>query len=290
MNKWIKRILTILALAAAGYIAYIALCFFGNPVSKLLAKNATEKYVAEKYPDCYITKVGYNFKNGDYYANVQKEGSTDINFFVYTDWFGNIGYDAYDSYVTEKQNTKSRMMMEYRALLDEALPQDSVDFTLDIFFGDIVYEGIYEKYAYETYSEKIVGMPDEDVIIDGEYDYHDLGYKYGHVVLYACHEDVSIEKACEILLTVKEKLNDKNLGFYSIDFVLTKPRQKDGMPSEDETRINIDYFLWDDIYEDGLGERVQSAHDRLTEYYRQEDAKKQEFIQKVDEEFRRNNK
>ncbi|MBQ3008875.1 MAG: hypothetical protein IJD80_04720, partial [Oscillospiraceae bacterium] len=180
--------------------------------------------------------------------------------------------------VTSGHNTQNRMFMEYRGLLDEALPQESVDYTLDIFYGDIAYEGVYEKYVYETHTGKIKGMPQEEVILDKEYDYHDISYKYGHVVLYALHEDVSVEKACEILLDVKEKLNEKNLGFYSIDFVLQKPRKKDGMPSDDESRINVDYFLWNDIYEEGLEERVQTAHDLLEKHYAEEDAKKNEFL------------
>ena len=84
------------------------------------------------------------------------------------------------------------------------------------------------------------------------------------------------------MLTVKEKLDKNNIGFYYIDFVLQKPRQEDGMPSEDETRINIDYFKWDDIYADGLEERVQTAHDKLTAYYATEDIKMQEYLNSLE--------
>lgn len=276
-----KKIIIFIAVVLFAIISYFALAFFGNPVSKLLCRLSTEKYVAENYPDCYIDRVGYNFKNSDFFANIKKDGSVDTNFFVYTDWFGNIGYDAYESYVASGHNTQNRMFMEYRALLDEALPQESVDFTLDIFYGDIAHEGLYEKYAYETHSGKIKGMPREELILDKEYDYHKIGYEYGHVVLYALHEDVSVEKACRILLEVKEKLAEKDIGFYSIDFVLQKPRKANGMPSDDESRINVEFFLWDEIYRDGLEERVQTAHDRLEKYYAEEDAKKNEFLQQV---------
>ena len=132
-KKVLKIVAGILLVAVISVIVYFYLGFFGNPVSKILCRNSAEKYVSENYPDCHIENVGYNFKDGRYFANIQKEGSVDTNFFVYTDWLGRITYDAYESYVSSGHNTQSRMFMEYRALLDEALPQDSVDYTLDIF-------------------------------------------------------------------------------------------------------------------------------------------------------------
>ncbi len=268
--KWFGIIVSVVVLCVA---IWLYLGFFGNPVSKLLMKNSAEKYVQQNYPDCHVEQWGYNFKDGNYFANIQCETSPDTNFFVYADWLGNIKYDSYESYVTSGHNTVNRMMMEYRALLDAALPQESVDYTLDIFYGDILND-YYGKDFYNGNTDNVVNMPGEEIILDKQYDYSDISYKYGYVCLYATDKDVSVSRACEILLDVKEKLNSKNLGFYCIDFVLTKPRKTDGMPNDDETRINIDYFLWDDIYPEGLTERVQSAHDELTSYYAAQDAKK----------------
>ena len=274
-NKFLRYTVYLLLAAVITGTAYFYLGFFGNPVSKLLCKNTAENYVAENYPDCYVEKRGYNFKDGNYFANIQKEGSPDTNFFVYTDWLGNLRYDSYESYVSSGHNTVNRMMMEYRDLLREALPRESVDYTLDIFYGDILndYYG-KEFHNYSTEPDSSAYMPQEEIILDKEYDYTDIGYKYGYVCLYVCDEDVSVQRAAEILLDVKERLDKNNIGFYYIDFVLQLPRQKDGAPNEDERRINIDYFRWDDIYEEGLADRVQTAHDRLTAYYAQMDAQK----------------
>ena len=281
MKKFLKILIRIVVVAVLGIALWFYLGFFGNPVSKMLANHSAEKYVAQNYPDCYIENVGYNFKDGKYFANIQKEESADTNFFVYFDWLGNVTHDSYEGYVTSGHNTANRLFMEYRALLDEALPQDSVDFTIDIFYGDILNE-YWGKDTTSAETDDIAYMPMEELILDKQYDYTDISYKYGRVCLYANHEDVSMEKACEILLTVKEKLDKNNIGFYYIDFVLEKPRDKDGMPSDDETRINIDYFKWDDIYEEGLVERVQTAHNRLTAYYQSEDLKKQEYMQSLE--------
>ncbi|MBQ8604820.1 MAG: hypothetical protein IJ410_08285 [Oscillospiraceae bacterium] len=273
-NKFIRYIIYALIAAVVAVALYFYLGFFGNPISKLLCKNTAEKYVAANYPECHVERWGYNFKDGNYFANIQKEGSPDTYFFVYTDWLGNLKYDSYESYVTSGHNTTNRMMMEYRAVLDSALPQESVDYTLDIFYGDILCNGSYEKYVWDENPEKIVAIPREDIVIDGQYDYSELGYKYGYICLYVNDEDVSVDRACEILLDVKEKLNKNGIGFYYIDFVLTLPRDADGTPNDDERRINIELFRWDDIYEEGLADRVQTAHDELTAYYAKMDAQK----------------
>ena len=280
MKKILKILAIIIVVAVLGVALWFYLGFFGNPVSKMLANHSAEKYVAQNYPDCYIENVGYNFKDGRYFANIQKEESIDTNFYVRFDWWGNLIDDAYESYVTSGHNTSNRLFMEYRALLDEALPQDGVDFTLDIFYGDILTE-YWGKDTSGMEHDDIAYMPMEELILDKQYDYTDISYKYGRVCLYANHEDVSVEKACEILLTVKEKLDKNNIGFYYIDFVLQKPRQEDGMPNQDETRINIDYFKWDDIYEEGLEERVQAAHDKLAAYYEYMDSQKFADEQKI---------
>jgi len=274
-NKYIRYMLYLVIAAVAGTALYFYLGFFGNPVSKLLIKNSAEKYVAENYPDCYVERRGYNFKDGRYFANIQKENSPDTNFFVYADWLGNIDYDSYESYVTSGHNTANRMMMEYRDLLRGAIPRESVDYSLDIFHGDIL-NGYYGKelYNYSTETDSSACMPQEEIILDKEYDYTDISYKYGYMCLYVNDDDVSVERAREILLDVKEKLNKNNIGFRYIDFVLTLPRDADGTPNDDEHRINIELFPWEDIYEEGLEERVQIAHDELTAYYAEMDAQK----------------
>ena len=273
MKRYLKLFAIILAVILLSVVLYFYLGFFGNPVSKLLMKNSAEKYVAENYPDCHIETVGYNFKDGRYFAKIQKEGSVDTNFFVYADWLGNISYDSYESYVTSGHNTANRMMMEYRDLLENAVPNQNVDYTIDIFYGDILND-YYDKEFHNLNAYDAAYMPQEEIILDKQYDYTDIGYKYGYVCLYAEDTDVSVSRAAEILLDLKSRLDSQNLGFYCIDFVLELPRKTDGSPNDDKTRINIDYFLWDDIYADGLEERIQTAHDDLTAYYAKLDAEK----------------
>ena len=275
-KKVLKVVAGILLVVVISVAMYFYLGFFGNPVSKLLMKNSAEKYVAENYPDCHIENVGYNFKDGRYFANIQKEGSVDTNFFVYADWLGNISYDSYESYVTSGHNTANRMMMEYRDLLENAVPKQDVDYTIDIFYGDILND-YYGKEFHKLNAYDAAYMPQEEIILDKQYDYTDIGYKYGYVCLYVWDENVSVSRAAEILLDVKQRLDSQNIGFYCIDFVLKLPKNEDGTPNDDDRQINMDYFLWDDIYADGLEERIQTAHDEVTAYYAKLDAEKKEY-------------
>ena len=276
MKRYLKLFAIILAVILISVVLYFYLGFFGNPVSKLLMKNSAEKYVVENYPDCHIENVGYNFKDGRYFANIQKEGSVDTNFFVYADWLGNISYDSYESYVTSGHNTANRMMMEYRDMLENAVPKQDVDYTIDIFYGDILND-YYGKEFHKLNAYDAAYMPQEEIILDKQYDYTDIGYKYGYVCLYVWDENVSVSRAAEILLDVKQRLDSQNIGFYCIDFVLKLPKNEDGTPNDDDRQINMDYFLWDDIYADGLEDRIQTAHDELTAYYAKLDAEKKEY-------------
>jgi hypothetical protein len=272
MRKSIKWCLIVLAAIVAGFLLWFYLAFFGNPISKALAKNSAEKYIKENYPDCYIENSDYNFKDGTYFANIQKKNSIDTNFYLTFDWWGNLEHDSYDNYVTSGHNTANRLMMEYRELLREAIPQKEVDFELDIFYGDILTE-YWGKEISEMAPDDSAYMPMEELLLDKKYDYAEVSPKYGHVVLYAMHENVSFDKAAEILLLIKERLANANLSFRYIDFVLEKPRNEDGTRDWEE-RINVKNFSWDDIYEIDLEERISIAHEKLEAYYAKLDTEK----------------
>ena len=277
MKKYLKWIFRITCVAVLAVALYFYPGFFGNPISKILCKNTAEKYVAENYPHCHGERWGYNFKDGNYFANIRCETSPDTNFYIYTDWLGNLRRDSYDSYVTSGHNTKNRMMLEYRELLRNAIPQEDVDYTLDIFFGDILVSGSYEKYIHDNYKDYVVYMPEEEIVLDKQYNYSDLGYKYGYVCLYVNDENVSVSRAAEILLDVKQRLDSQNLGFYYIDFVLSLPRKEDGTPNDDSREIRVEYFPWSAIYEDGLEERIKNSNDQLAAYYATLDAEKKGY-------------
>ena len=67
-KKPLKMIALILAFVLIAGIGWFANGLVGNPISKFLAENAAEKYMAEKYAgtDYYIETLAFNFKFSNY--------------------------------------------------------------------------------------------------------------------------------------------------------------------------------------------------------------------------------
>ncbi|MBQ8184105.1 MAG: DUF3139 domain-containing protein [Clostridia bacterium] len=72
----------------------------GNPVSKILVKRSVCEYLEENYSDTdfIIEKVGYDFKNMEYYAKIVSAESPDEFFYINTDSTGDNIDDNYDLY------------------------------------------------------------------------------------------------------------------------------------------------------------------------------------------------
>ncbi len=68
-----------------------------------------------------------------------------------------------------------------------------------------------------------------------------------------------MKKASEVLLHLKEIFDKEEIPFYAIDFVLEKPRKDYGTPNESMEEIRVNDFLYSDIYEAGLEERLTKA-------------------------------
>ena len=269
IKKFFKLTCIALLVAVISVSGLFYISMDGSPITKIQTKISAKKYIEKYYPDCYVKNVGYNFKTDDYFAFIEKSGSMDTSFYLYADESGKITSDSYVTDVKNGYNTRTRIKTEYNSQLEAALSRDNIDFAVHILYGDYIDSSYIEL---QTDKNIVHGIPDEEIVVDKVYNHKEISYKYGKVVLYVIDEDVSIERTCEILLDVKEKLAENDLGFYAIDFVLLEPINEDNTWNNERKQININTFMYTDIYEDGLSERVQTAHELLTEYYRQQDA------------------
>jgi len=297
MNKKTKKILKLTALITAlvllGGLAFFANAMIGNPVSRFLATNTAKDHLEEHYGDTTykIDEVMYSFKDGHYYAKVSSPDSIDGDFSIELDMLGRLIDDHYDTYVADGTNTARRLDMEYRNLVDSVFQSDIFPYVSDIDYGTL--EFIPRSYfTDEKIHDEVKDLRDipwygliyEELTIDGVYNVRELGKKAGHIILYVDTDDVTIENACSILLDVKDMLDEAGIGFYCIDLVVEYPRTSDVAPVRKEGRINVDEFLYSDIYEEGLYDRVKAAHDELTEYYNEQDAKKEELLRSLNAE------
>ena len=237
--------------------------FFGNPISSALAKSTAKRHLEEYYPDAdfMIEKVSYDMKSGGYRVYVESPTSIDRHFIIYCDALGRYNDDT-SHCITDGSNTYVRLSEQYWDLVREKLPYDHFD--IDIGHGDLRVAGVFEIYDYiDQNGERIhytltkdYGLDISTLVQDGEYDILTLGRDHGSLCIDIIDEEVTVERAADVLLELKSLLDKQNLPFHAIDFTLSAPRNENGQkvgPS-----IRLIEFLYNDIYEEDLVHRVQA--------------------------------
>ena len=237
--------------------------FFGNPISSALAKSTAKRYLEEYYPDAdfMIDKVSYDMKSGGYRVYVESPTSIDSHFIIYCDALGRYNDDT-SHCITDGSNTYSRLSEQYWDLVREKLPYGHFD--IDIGHGDLRVAGVFEIFDFVDVNgerthytlTKDYGMDISVLIPNGEYDILALGREHGTLCIDIIDNEVTVERAAQILLELKDILDSEGLPFHSIDFTLSAPWNENGQkvgPS-----IRLIEFLYSDIYEEDLVDRVQA--------------------------------
>ena len=270
MKKSTKVIIGIITTALLGFILFIVFSFYGNPVSWYLTSKNAEKYISENYTntDYVVSNVYYNFKTGGYYAYIESPSSPDSYFSLSAGLNGKITFDTYESAVLGKWNTASRISTEYFNKTSGILSRDDFPYNQHIAYGEI--------YFVESGTPVGEDIPDyalstADLVLDKAYDIKKLGAKSGKLTVYIYDEDISVERLAEILLGIKQFLNDNGVTFYAIDCVLEYPKPEDENAPWKEGRTEVMNFLCEDIYEEGLVERVRDSDEKAKEYWAQQD-------------------
>lgn len=129
MTKTIK-ILLYTALAILLAIAlFIVLSFYGNPISKIMADKAADKYLETHHRDLDLVheRAYYNFKDGTYVVELWDKNSIDTKFTLEYDSFGKMKRDTFDDRLF---NTFRRYMGFLDDLADEVAKDSELDFVI----------------------------------------------------------------------------------------------------------------------------------------------------------------
>ena len=240
-------------------ILIIGLCilanmFVGNPVSRIIASKAAEKYIGENFEDTpyFVDKVDYSFEDGRYYARISSPDSIDNHFNISFSPLGEQGYCDYETLVKNRENTVYRLNNEYRSsvvpILKKIVKDGDVngflDFVLD--FGGDAGDNTGCLYA-------------SDLELDGVYDVMELGRQIGRISAYILTDDVTPEAAAKYLLAIKKAMDDAGAGFSEVNLTL---RWSDGTVLNPLQTIYLFDLPYSEIYEENLDKRIQDMIDK----------------------------
>ena len=276
-----KRILKIAAFVFA-IALIVGVCVFanalvGNPISKAMATNTAEKHLEENFADkdFEIERVTFSFKDGYYHAFIYSPSSIDSDFTILVDMWGKLRYDTYEDRVLSGGNTADRISRDYRAVVDKVLDSQAFPYNEHIGYGDFDF---YPRVHLEEYSVPEYALITEDLTLDAFYDVNELGAKHGKLTIYIDDDTVSYERLSEILLDIRRIFDDSGVKFYVIDCVLEYQKNEDSSKKQ-EGRVEVREFLYADIYEDGMVERVKTSDEAANAYYDEQDAEKLKEIE-----------
>ena len=248
----------------------------GNPISKAIAKNTAEKHLEENYADkdFEIERVSFSFKDGYYHAFVCSPSSIDSDFTILIDMWGKMRHDTYEDRVLSGGNTAGRIGSDYRETVDKVLDSQAFPYNAHIGYGDFKF---YPREHLEEHSVPEYALITEDLTLDAFYDVNELGAKHGLLTIYIEDNTVTVERLSKILLDIKTIFDNSGVKFYMIDCVLEYPKLEDGKRREE--RVEVMNFLYSDIYEEGMVERVKASDEAAKAYYAEQDAEKLKEIE-----------
>ncbi|MBQ7323599.1 MAG: hypothetical protein IJW96_03450 [Clostridia bacterium] len=264
MRNLLKILAVAVAVALIAGILFTADAFLGNPVSYALVYFNAKKYIQTTYPDAdyQLDRVSYSFKFGDYYAYVKSPTKQDEHFTVTFNGLGQVEKDYYETYVSGKGNLRARLKDTYYNLTNEAFSEMDIN----SLYATLIFqtEGVkgYTPHAQAYVMKDIANNTAEYVKEMGQYN--------GSIEISMKAQDVSMELLAEKLLDVKALADEKDVQFYTISLTLFKE-------GENRSEIYVRYFQYEDIYEEGLVERVQKSHEDYLKILEEERKEKEEL-------------
>ena len=261
-KKWLLLLIPIvLVLAIVSFL-------WGNPVSRILVHTRAAAYLDDTYPelpDLEIDSVVYDFKFGGWTVYVNSPTSMDTHFDLRCNGLGTVVYDLYELNVTSGSNTYARHTDGYAGMIDELFTQSNAPFHPDYLYaclltqGHIAYDTIPGENSPEFITiDKDFSLDPSVMELDQYYDIPELAANHGEINLSIQSEEVSVTKMTELLLDLKEFLDRERTPFYAATITITSP--------DYQNSIHVHDFLYSDIFEEGLEQRVQDACDEYDAY------------------------
>lgn len=263
MKKVLKIGALALALCLIGGILYLVSLFTGTPWGWVNAYVQGQKVIANHEGENYrIARIVYDFKLADYYVHLTTPDHIDGDFTVRID--GDNVFDDYESRVLGLENTATRINEAYREKVGELMTkfEETYGFGTNYFgYGNIKFpDGRWLYACEETDALSPNAVKQAELELDKEYDALEMARTNGYLYFSLQKEERSFERAAEILLNFKRIADEKGIAFYAVEFHIYKELEEGEYSWSSEERISVPSFLYSDIYEEGLAERIEAAH------------------------------
>lgn len=184
------------------------IAFFGNPISRLLADKAADKYIETHYKDLDLIRdrAHYNFKDGYYIVRLRDKNSEDTKFYLGFDSFARIKADTYDSILF---NTSIRLSDELNS------------------YG----KSLEKKYnfPYEISLTTVNDNIEEKLILDQEFDFDNFKEDV-NAQAFGYTKNPNLEEELDILCDLQKIMDKTSLKVtkYSIILIPEENKKPDG--------------------------------------------------------------
>ena len=237
-----KKVLIVLSVLLAAGVLYVGDMFLGNPVSRLLVKVHSEKYIRETYPQelhLKMSEIYYDWYSGvAYEIDVRSPVSGDTEFTLHYDRLGRLTQDTYEMYVASGNATLVRLMEAYDAQVSRALA--------GLWDNVTVISGLSSLSPYNGEPVPLdIGIDPAQLVLDGEYDASQLGNVYGYldINIYEPTKPITVETVAEYLGELKDAMEEAGVGFVELEVFLIRENTKvpeESLYLEKVTREDLD--------------------------------------------------
>lgn len=243
---------TIAILLIVGVLA-IGCWVFGNPVSSMIARKTANEYIQEHHADTdyKIKKIDYTFLGGYYRVEVYSPTKQDERFHLVMNGLGEIVTNNYKKWVENRYTVKVRLIDEYNEQGDKAFASENIsegerlDFSLN-FLKDGKPFINSEYFKAHPNATDVKDLPLNTAECTKEIAAANGVINYRETV----NGTPTYEEIARNLLRIKSTADEKDFAFHAIDYTL-----KNSQNNQDA--IYVGYIYYEDIYEEGLVERIQ---------------------------------
>lgn len=215
------------------------------------AEKAAQKYLSKYHPgsDYEISSSGYDDKNEYYYVTITSPSSQDSSFSLKYDRKGKLKFNSYEHSVTKRANVAVRLNGGYASAVDTALEPAAP-------WDDFGVVGNIHWRTSDTHLDAPYYLISDELELDASYDLSEIGGKSGYLWIHVdveTAEEATLEELASILLYVRQTLDEADLPFYHLDCML------DYHNGTSSIRWEVEDFLYEDIYEEGLLDRLENV-------------------------------